>query len=139
MLLCLWAYFDNHDLWFELLQHSDSDDPDWIRKLTEDELSFHAAVRVLTDHGLVEIDTASQREVESRGYSMHSCVHSWTKHVLNQKWDPDLAKLSLKFVASHVLKKETAGWWLRQQPLLYHATRCTDVSLRGGIADDSMS
>jgi hypothetical protein len=27
-LLRLWAYFDNQDLWFELLQHGDSDGPE---------------------------------------------------------------------------------------------------------------
>ena len=27
-LLCLWAYFDNQDIWVELLQHSNSEDPD---------------------------------------------------------------------------------------------------------------
>src|SRR5450432_977948 len=32
-LLRLWAYFDNQDLWFELLRHSDSKDLDWIREL----------------------------------------------------------------------------------------------------------
>src|SRR5467141_725937 len=45
-LLRLWAYFDNQDIWFELLQHSDSEDPEWIRQLTKDELSFNEAVRV---------------------------------------------------------------------------------------------
>src|SRR3984957_14917347 len=50
-LLRLWAYFDNQDIWFELLRHGDSEDPEWIHDLTEDKLSFHAAARVLSDHG----------------------------------------------------------------------------------------
>jgi hypothetical protein len=54
-LLRLWAYFDNQDIWFELLQHADSEDPEWICELTKDELSFNEAVRVLSDHGLVEV------------------------------------------------------------------------------------
>ncbi|KAH9204520.1 P-loop containing nucleoside triphosphate hydrolase protein [Leptodontidium sp. 2 PMI_412] len=45
-LLRLWAYFDNQDLWFELLRHGDSDDPEWLRELTKDELSFDSAVRL---------------------------------------------------------------------------------------------
>jgi len=49
-LLRLWAYF-----WFGLLQHGDSMDLDWIRELVKDELSFHDAVLVLSDHGLVEV------------------------------------------------------------------------------------
>src|ERR1700740_711547 len=42
-LLRLWAYFDNQDLWFELLRHSSSKDPNWIRELTEDELEFNGS------------------------------------------------------------------------------------------------
>jgi hypothetical protein len=73
-LLRLWAYFDNQDIWFELLRHGDSEDPEWICELTEDELSFNGAVRVLSDHGLVEVDTSSQKWAESRGYSIHGCA-----------------------------------------------------------------
>jgi hypothetical protein len=73
-LLRLWAYFDNQDLWFELLRHGDSEDPDWIRELAEDELSFHGAMRVLSDHGLVEVDMHSQKWIDSRGYTIHRCV-----------------------------------------------------------------
>ncbi len=80
-LLRLWAYFDNQDLWFELLQHGDSEDPEWIRELAQDELSFHGAVRVLSDYGLVEVDRSPQKLIESRGYTIHGCVHSWSIHV----------------------------------------------------------
>ena len=137
-LLQLWAYFDNEDLWFELLRHGDSEDPDWIRELTEDELSFNGAVRVLSDHGLVEVDMSSQELVESRGYSIHGCVHSWVIHVLNQEWDYDLAKLALKFVGSHVPGKESAKWWLTQRRLLQHAARCSYIVLNGLVIDDGM-
>ena len=87
-LLCLWAYFDNQDIWFELLRHGNSENPEWIRELTEDELSFTDAVRVLIDHGLVEVDTSSQEWVESRGYSIHGCVHSWAILVGNSCFKP---------------------------------------------------
>jgi len=97
-LLQLWAYFDNQDLWFELLRHGNSEDPDWIRELTEDELGFNGVVRVLSDHGLVEVDMSSQELIESRGYSIHGCVHSWMVNVLNQEWDSDLARLALKLL-----------------------------------------
>jgi hypothetical protein len=69
--LQLWACLDNQDLWFELLQHSDSEDPDWILQLVKDEFSFHGAMRVLSDYGLVEVHTSSQESTESRGYSIH--------------------------------------------------------------------
>ncbi|KAN0083094.1 hypothetical protein V8E54_002182 [Elaphomyces granulatus] len=137
-LLRLWAYFDNQDLWFELLRHGGSKDPDWIRELTEDKLVFNGAVRVLSDHGLVEVDMSSQELIESRGYSIHGCVHSWAVNVLNQEWDSDLARLALKFVGSHVPKKESAKWWLTQRRLLPHAARCSHAVLNGMVIADGM-
>jgi hypothetical protein len=83
-LLSLSAYFDNQDLWFELLQYSNSDDPKWIRKLTKDDLSFNRAVRVLSNHRLVEITPSWQDWIESKRYSIHRCVYSSTIHALNQ-------------------------------------------------------
>jgi len=39
-LLSALGILDNQDLWFELIRHGGSKDPDWIRELTEDELAF---------------------------------------------------------------------------------------------------
>jgi hypothetical protein len=114
-LLCFWACFDSQDVWLELLQHSSSNDPDWVRELTKDKVGFHQAVRVLSSHGLVEVDTSSQEINESRGYSIHGCVHLWTIHVLNREWDYDLAKLAVKLVASHVPGERDTRPWLTQR------------------------
>jgi tetratricopeptide (TPR) repeat protein len=137
-LLRLWAYFDNQDLWFELLRHGDSQDPEWIRELTLDELSFHDAVRVLSNHGLVEVATSSEEWIESKGYSIHGCVHSWTVHALNQEWDCDLARLAVKFVGAHVPGEEDVRPWLLQRRLLQHAARCSYIIIKGLIADDGI-
>jgi tetratricopeptide (TPR) repeat protein len=130
-LLCLWAYFDNQDIWIELLQHCDSEDPGWIRELTRDQLSFHDAMRVLSEHGLVEVDMSSQELIESRGYSIHGCVHSWSIHVLNQEWDYDLARVAVKCVGSHVPEEWAVRPWLTQRRLLQHAARCSYMALNG--------
>src|SRR5215471_12092015 len=47
MLLQLWAYFDNQDLWFELLQEGRTDGLEWLCQLMENKLGFNQAVRVL--------------------------------------------------------------------------------------------
>ncbi|KAH8587976.1 hypothetical protein B0O99DRAFT_693925 [Bisporella sp. PMI_857] len=138
-LLCFWAYFDSQDLWLELLQHSDLNDPDWVRQLANDEVSFHQVVRVLSNHGFVEADMSSQELVESRGYSMHGCVHSWTVHVLNQAWDYDLSKLATKFVGAHVPGEQNKRPWLTQRRLLQHATRCSYMFSNGLIKEDDMA
>jgi hypothetical protein len=76
-LLQMWAYFDNQDVWFELLRECQQDGPEWLSQLTEDQLSFDEAVRVLCEHALVEAEvTLRDERVESLGYGMHSCVHS---------------------------------------------------------------
>jgi hypothetical protein len=106
-LLQLWVYFDNQDLWFELLQHKPSNAPGWFTQITEDELSFTQAVRILCNYGLVERDKSlEENEVKSRGYSMHSCVYSWTIYVLNQEWEAKMAVIALKCVGSHVPSNE---------------------------------
>src|SRR5579871_2893677 len=86
-LLKLWAYFDRQDVWFELLRHTKSADDEWIQKLTEDELSFNEAVALLCNFGLVDADWSRQQQSGTGGYSVHSCVHSWTIFVLNKEWD----------------------------------------------------
>ncbi|KAG4429439.1 hypothetical protein IFR05_015080 [Cadophora sp. M221] len=138
-LLRLWAYFDNQDVWFELLQHSDFEDLDWIRELIKDELSFHEAMRVLSNHGLVEVDKSSQELLESRGYSIHGCVHSWTFHVLNKEWNYDLARVALNSVALHVPGEQANRPWLTQRRLLQHAARCSYIVLNGLVPDDGMA
>ncbi|RFU30805.1 hypothetical protein B7463_g5540, partial [Scytalidium lignicola] len=137
-LLQFWAYFSNEDIWFELFQHSDQEDPEWIRELSQDEFSFHETVQVLNDHGLIEMNTSSQERNESAGYSIHGCVHSWSIHVLNPEWDCDLAKLALKFVALHVQGQNSVNWWLMQRRLLQHATRCINSMQDGNIKDDGL-
>ena len=143
-LLCFWAYIDNQDIWFELLHrkellhHKIPDDYLWIRELTEDELSFNAAVRVLSNHGLIEADMSLQERTESSGYSIHGCVHSWTIHVLNQQWNSDLAKLAIKLVALHIPLRGSAKWWLTQRRLLQHASRCSFLTMNGLVADSGL-
>ncbi|KAF1810343.1 kinesin light chain 1 [Eremomyces bilateralis CBS 781.70] len=126
-LLLLWAYFDNQDLWFELLRHGDIGDPEWVRELTEDRVDFDDAVRVLCNHGLVEANSTSREMVESQGYSMHSCVHSWTRHVLNQEGNGELARLALKCIGLHVPLTSSDRWWITQRRLLAHAAGCSSI------------
>lgn len=128
-LLRLWAYLDNQDIWFELLCNNSGDDPTWLRELVEDELDFHEAMQVLCDHGLVEINTAADEANHSGGYSMHSCVHAWTKSVLNETWSTELARLALRCVASIIPKTTTARWWIIQRRLLKHASKMLDAKV----------
>ncbi|KAK2608781.1 hypothetical protein QQS21_002638 [Conoideocrella luteorostrata] len=121
-LLQWWAYFNNEDIWFELLQPVDKDGPAWIYDLA-DELTFNKAMGTLYDYGFVEhtLYTSSSDLIESRGYSIHSCLHAWTLHILNQKSDGYLQKLAIKCVASRVPSQDENQFWLLKRRLLLHA------------------
>jgi roadblock/LC7 domain-containing protein len=84
------------------------------------------------------VDQSAFELVESKGYSMHGCVHAWTIHVLNQEWDYGLARLALKFVASHVPKSKEDKWWVTQRRLLQHASRCSNMVNENLVAEDGM-
>jgi tetratricopeptide (TPR) repeat protein len=138
-LLQLWAYFDNQDVWFELLRECQQDGPEWFSQLMEDQLSFDKAVRVLCEHALVEADfTLHDERVESLGYSMHSCVHSWTKHVVNKVWDSNMARLTLCCVGLHVPDNNRPQYWGVEQRLVGHANQCQEYLSRrlAGQDDD---
>src|SRR5271155_4042127 len=137
-LLKLWAYFDRQDVWFELLQHGSSAYHDWIQKLTEDELSFNEAVRLLCNYGIVDPDLSFHKQCGSRGYSMHSCVHSWTVSVLNKEWDESLAKLALTCIASEIPSNDEKDWWLLQRRLLQHALRHEQFITDGKVKTEGM-
>lgn len=133
-LLQLWAYFDNQDLWFDLLQELNDCGSGWMLQLIADELSFNQAIRVLCDHGLIEVDRFSEAsEIESKGYGMHSCVHSWAIHVLNQGWDPETAGLVLECVGSHVPDENTQEAWATRRQLMRHAARCSEYVMNGTV------
>ncbi|CAJ2505559.1 Uu.00g129530.m01.CDS01 [Anthostomella pinea] len=67
--LRLWGYFDNQDIWLELLQHDDVDNPSWLNQITKDRISFDSTVRVLSNYGLVEVHSSSDEQIESKGSS----------------------------------------------------------------------
>ncbi|KAH7016578.1 uncharacterized protein B0I36DRAFT_397324 [Microdochium trichocladiopsis] len=62
---------------------------------------------VLHDYRLVEPTNMFQ---EPQGYSIHSCLHSWTIHILNEKRDGCLNELAVESVASQVPSQEEAEY-----------------------------
>lgn len=131
-LLKLWAYFSNQDLWYELLSSRsqriaqlDRLKPmSWVLDLTGDRNSFTAAMRLLCNYGLVEGDTSQKLTIESAGYSVHSCVHSWIIGYLNRDWDVTYARFALDAVAMHVPSDSDAKPWATKRRLLQHADWC---------------
>ncbi len=119
-LLRLWAYFDNQDVWFQLLAAGSEGSPEWFATIVNDELSFNQVIRLLCDHALID-----PLEV-SGGYSMHTCVHSWAVYVLNAEREVSMARLALVCVGSAVPTKNVPEYWVEERRLLPHAHKCYD-------------
>jgi tetratricopeptide (TPR) repeat protein len=137
-LLKLWAYFERQDIWFELFRHTNSPNDQWIQELTKDELNFNEAVALLCSFGLVDPDRALKQQFGSGGYSMHSCVHSWTVFVLNNEWDKGLAQLALDCVAAKVPMRDKTDSWVLQRRLLQHAVRQKQTILEDKVDMEGM-
>ncbi|KAJ5365664.1 Disease resistance protein [Penicillium concentricum] len=140
MLLRQWAYFASEDLWYDLLKDCGPEKPEWLGSLTKDKLTFHASLRLLCSHGLVEADpTTKLQRVESRGYSVHGCVHSWMIHVLNPGLDKSLAWIAVECVATHVPTEDEPNFWLIQRRLIAHADRCLEILRNLEIEDEDVA
>ena len=86
------------------------------------------------------MDISSEESgVESKGYSMHNCVHSWTIHFLNQEWDVGMAGLALECVGSHVPDGAARKAWVTQRRLIRHVVRCCYFVEKGMISEDGIA
>ena len=119
-LLRLWAYFDNQDLWFQLLAAGTEGSPEWFSTIVSDELSFNEAIRVLTDHAL--IDSLK----DSGGYGMHNCVYDWAVHVLNAEREISMARLALTCVGLAAPASDVPEYWAIERRLLPHVRKCLE-------------
>ncbi|KAK6379476.1 hypothetical protein LTS17_006394 [Exophiala oligosperma] len=135
--LKLWAYFDPHDLWFELLRHGRSTNQLWIEEMTRDELEFEETLRLLHAFSLVEPSSLHDQYGWS-GHTMPISVHRWTTSVLNKEWDESLAQLALTCVALEVPSTDEDSWWIRQRRLLQHAGRLERFIVAGKMKTTRM-
>ncbi len=118
-LLELWAYFDNQDLWYDLLKAGKSKTaPAWFDHIVGTKLTFQAAINILQKHALIESLTASD------GYSMHHCVHAWARNVLCKTVEDGLCEISSVLALDDAIPVEPVpGDWLLRQRLLPHSER----------------
>ncbi|KAA6414181.1 MAG: hypothetical protein FRX48_02543 [Lasallia pustulata] len=98
-LLRLWAYFDNQDVWFQLLAAGSEGTPVWFATIVYDELSFNEAIRLLCDHALIESLEMSGGEIS-------------------------MAILALICVGLAVPTKDVPEYWVEERRLLPHADKC---------------
>lgn len=130
-LLQWWAFFDNKDVWFELLQPVGEDSSSPLHDLA-DELNFNNAMGTLQDYGFVEPHTFSDNLIESRGYNIHGCLHSWALNVLNERGNGPLLDAALLCIVSRVHSKHYSRHHLLNRRLLPHTLVCSTLGQEGG-------
>ncbi len=66
---------------------------------------------MLYDYTLAKANIASRIDsIESKGYSIHSCVHLETVYILNDGWDYRMARLILNCIGLYILDRERAKY-----------------------------
>ncbi|KAF9872076.1 hypothetical protein CkaCkLH20_10413 [Colletotrichum karsti] len=138
VLLRLWAYLDNEYLWYELLSacEKQSDAPVWLQRITAAKFDFHKTMRTLCEYGLAEASPPTKEPgPDSRGYSVHECVHAWITHVLNVEVDTEMAYQAIKCVSWHAPTDEEPEYWVLQRRLVRHADRCFRTAVRKNEAE----
>lgn len=120
-LLELWAYFDNRDVWYDLLKAGEDEAPDWFRHVVSTELTFNTVIGTLRKHALIE------KLTESNGYAMHHCVHAWVRSVLCKAVEDQNMKLALTCVGEMVPVEPARGDRILRERLIQHAERCLQL------------
>ena len=86
----------------------------------------------LQDYGFVEPHTFSDNLIESRGYNIHSCLHSWTLNVLNERGNGPLLDDALLCLVSRIHTNRYSRQHLLNRRLLPHALVCSTLGQEGG-------
>lgn len=142
LLLHQWIYFDCKDLWYELLQDGEYK-PEWLRELTNDSLTFHTTMRLLSDYEFVQANSSDTPDTvdhaESAGYSVSELVHRWICRLHDGGSSEEMARTAFHCVGSHAPGEEQPElWWSKQRRLLKHADRCCDVIEIVDIQDEEL-
>jgi tetratricopeptide (TPR) repeat protein len=117
-LLLLLAFFDNQDIWYELLRSglNCSGLPPWFKMAVSSKLVFKTKVKALVGFSLVET------KQQGGSYALHPVVQDWCHHVAD--YDNltcqlhELALMSVGYMVPHDSEREYAEI---QQRLLPHA------------------
>lgn len=120
-LLKLLAYFDNQEIWFELLHAGIGfNSPDWLQEVAGDRIGFENVMGILADYCLIEDQPGTDF------YSMHNCVHDWTLACLNQVQSEQMFWYAVQCVTNSVDMDdwESLGQ-LRYARVTLHAQRCS--------------
>lgn len=123
--LLLLSFFDNQDVWFQLLRSGNiancSIIPQWFQSIVSDETSFLANVNLLISFSLLESNP------QCSSYSVHPVVHDWCHYELLGELDQptrmQLRMTALAAIGHAVPSVAEKQHWALQQRVLPHANR----------------
>ncbi|KAL6233927.1 hypothetical protein BDW75DRAFT_241569 [Aspergillus navahoensis] len=121
-LLLLLAFFDNRDIWYELLRSglNCSGLPPWFEMAVSSKLVFMTKVKALVRFSLVET------KQQGGSYALHPVVQDWCHHVADyNNLSSQLHELALMSVGCMVPDKSAREYAEIQQRLLPHANYLT--------------
>lgn len=119
-MLLLLAYFDNRDIWYELIKGSlnSYDVPAWLKRTLSTGLAFRAGVKNLIDFSLLET------KAQGGSYTIHPVVQDWCIHLSRTDKNVDstqLNELALISIGFNIPSSSNRNYSELQQPLIPHA------------------
>ncbi|KAL4972232.1 hypothetical protein BDW66DRAFT_164314 [Aspergillus desertorum] len=117
-LLLLLAFFDNQDIWYELIQTGldYSNPPPWFKAAVSSKLVFRTKIKALVEFSLVEI------KQQEGSYTLHPVVQDWCYHIAaSNDLTNQLQELAFISVGYTVPSQDTRDYARLEQRLLPHA------------------
>ncbi|KAL4739322.1 hypothetical protein BDV11DRAFT_215259 [Aspergillus similis] len=117
-LLLLLAFFDNQDIWYELIQKGldHSNPPQWFEAAVSSRLVFKTKIKALVKFSLVEI------KQQKGSYTLHPVVQDWCYHIAaSNDLTNQLQELAFISVGYTVPSRDTRDYARLEQRLLPHA------------------
>jgi tetratricopeptide (TPR) repeat protein len=117
-LLQLFARFDCHDIWTDLIMNGKRgiDTPAWFQDITKSKVDFLAAIGLLFDFSLLLKGNSTD------SFSMHPVVHQWVAMSMRENLCSHV-RIAVTAIAFTALVDRETGFWILEKRLLPHADR----------------
>ena len=122
-LLEILGYFNNQDIWFELLRGATDPTPQWYQNVISSRVRFNPLMKKLQDFNFVSCNH------DQASYTMHSCILDWIRHRLNHPHDPEMCGLALDCMSNSASDVDRPRFWEADARMEGHAfsiARCLD-------------
>jgi tetratricopeptide (TPR) repeat protein len=125
-LLLLLAFFDNQDIWYELIQKGlhHLNPPQWFETAVSSKLVFKTKLKALVEFSLVEI------KQQEGSYTLHPVVQDWCYHIAaSNNLINQLQELAFISVGYMVPSQDTRDYARLEQRLLPHANNLIQTNI----------